>query len=207
MRSLAPEEPFGLLIWEYVAYLTDDADRAQAFALLEKRAGKSPEELAAASPAVLQAVCRAGGSIAWKTRADRIHDVAVRVRDRFAGSLDSVLRLPYLEARRVLKTFPSIGPPGADKILLLTGAQKVLALDSNALRVLLRLGYGQEHKSYSASYASAQKAAMAELPRSLPALRKASVLLRRHGQELCRRADPHCVLCPLRNVCNFAKVK
>jgi len=207
VRWPGPTDPFELLIWEYVAYLTDDADRAATFAMLRKRTGTGPEALAAASPAVLQAVCRAGGSIAWKARADRIHDVAVRVRDRFAGSLADVLRLPYPEARRTLKTFPSIGPPGVDKILLLTGAQAVLALDSNALRVLLRLGYGQEHKSYGASYNSAQKAAMAALPRTVPALQKASLLLRRHGQELCKTVDPRCPMCPLRDVCNFAKLK
>lgn len=199
-RSLAPTDPFELLIWEYVAYLTDDADRAAAFAALRERVGLDPVALAAASPAALEAVCRSGGSIAWKARAGRIHDVAVRVRDKFDGTLAPVLRLPYLESRRVLTTFPAIGPPGADKILLLTGAHRVLALDSNALRVLLRLGYGVEHKSYTASYASAQKAGALELPRSLPAFRNASLILRRHGQELCRRAAPICALSPPRRL-------
>jgi len=205
--SLAPTDPFELLIWEYVAYLTDDADRAATFRSLEQRVGLDPTSLAKAPLATLQAVCRAGGAIAFGPRAERIQLVAARVRDKFDGSLRGVLRLPYDEARRILKTFPSIGPPGADKILLLTGAQAVLALDSNALRVLLRLGYGMEHKSYSASYTSAQKAATAELPRTVTGLRQASLLLRRHGQDLCRRTDPHCPMCPLRDVCNFARVK
>ncbi len=205
--SLAPSDPFALLLWEYVAYLTDDADRASAFAALKKRVGILPDQVAAASPAVLQSVCRGGGAIAFKLRAARMQAVAVRVTNHFGGNLDGVLRLPYPEARRILKTFPAIGPPGADKILLLTGAQKVLALDSNALRVLLRLGYGEEQKSYGASYASAQKAAMVELPSSLKGLQKASFLLRRHGQELCRRNDPRCPICPLREVCAFANVR
>jgi len=205
--SLAPVDPFELLIWEYVAYLTDDADRAAAFRALEARVGLHPDALAKASRGTLEAVCRSGGAIAVRTRADRIHAVAARVRDKFDGTLEGVLRLPYEEARRILKTFPAIGPAGADKILLLTGARPILALDSNALRVLLRLGYGVEHKSYGASYASAQKAAMEELPRTVPALRRASLLLRRHGQELCRRTDPRCAICPLKRVCNFAKLK
>jgi endonuclease III len=205
--SLAPGEPFELLLWEYVAYLTDDADRSAAFASLKKRVGTKPDEVAAASEALLESIARAGGAIAFRLRAQRMKDVAVRVRDRFQGSLASVLKLPYLEARRVLKTFPAIGPPGADKILLLTGAQPVLALDSNALRVLLRLGFGEEQKSYSASYTSAQKAATAQLPSSIPNLQKDSLLLRRHGQDLCKRIDPRCPVCPLRDVCKFANVK
>lgn len=206
-RSTAPKRAFELLLWEYVAYLTDDADRAAAFAVLKSRVGTSPTALATASPAVLEAVCRQGGAIAVKVRAERMRDVAVRVRQSFDGDLESVLALPYLEARRILRTFPSIGPPGADKILLLSGAQAVLALDSNALRVLLRLGYGREHKSYGATYASAQAAASKDLEKSRPALQRASLLLRRHGQELCRRNDPRCPICPLVAVCAWARVK
>jgi endonuclease III len=202
-RSLAPKDPFQLLLWEYVAYLADDETRARAFGELKATVGLKPAEVAAAPLPVLAAIARLGGSIAPAQRAEKMHDVAVTVRDTWRGTLRGVLRLPYVEARRALKAFPSIGPPGADKILLLTGARPILALDSNALRVLLRIGYGQEHKSYATSYASAQQAAMAELPKTVPALRDAFVLLRRHGQELCRRNHPSCTICPLRSSCPF----
>jgi endonuclease III len=156
---------------------------------------------------MLAAIARTGGSIAVAQRASRMRDVAVTVQKKWDGRLRPVLKLPYAEARRALKAFPSIGPPGADKILLLTGAQPVLALDSNALRVLLRLGYGREHKSYSTSYASAQAAAMDELPKTIPALTEAFVLLQRHGRELCRRTHPECPVCPLRPQCPFGGEK
>ncbi|MEO8501473.1 MAG: hypothetical protein ABI565_11205, partial [Vicinamibacteria bacterium] len=39
LGTVAPVDPFELLIWEYVAYLTDDADRAAAVDLLRKRVG------------------------------------------------------------------------------------------------------------------------------------------------------------------------
>jgi endonuclease III len=202
-QSLAPNDPFHLLLWEYVAYLADDPTRASAFAELKKTVGLRPSEVAEAPLAVLRAIARRGGSIAVAQRALRMRDVAITVRDTWRGSLRGVLRLPYDEARRALEAFPSIGPPGADKILLLTGARTVLALDSNALRVLLRLGYGREHKNYSASYASAQSAAMDALPRTVPSLRAASLLLQRHGRELCRRTAPRCTICPIRRECPF----
>ena len=59
IRSLAPTSPFDLLLWEYVAYLTDDADRGAAFASLQKRVGTKPAAIAGASAAVLESVCRA----------------------------------------------------------------------------------------------------------------------------------------------------
>ena len=41
-------------------------------------------------------------------------------------------------------------------------------------------------------------------PSMIPSLLKASLVLRRHGQELCRRAAPLCEGCPLRDGCAFA---
>ena len=201
--SLAPKDPFQLLLWEYVAYLADDETRASAFAELKATVGLKPAEVAAAPLPVLSAIARLGGSIAVAQRAARMRDTAVTVRDNFRGSLRGFLRLPYAEARRALKGFPSIGSPGADKILLLTESQPVLALDSNALRVLLRLGYGREHKNYATSYASAQSEAAAALPKTIPALRTASLLLQHHGRELCRRSHPKCAICPVQASCPF----
>jgi endonuclease III len=203
VKSLAPKDPFQLLLWEYVAYLADDDTRASAFAELKETVGLRPTEVAAAPLPALAGIARLGGPIAAAQRASRMRDVATTVRDTWRGSLRGVLRLTYAEARRALKAFPSIGPPGADKILLLTGARPILALDSNALRVLLRLGYGREHKNYATSYASAQGAAMASLPKTVPSLREAFLLLQRHGQELCRRTAPRCTICPVRSSCPF----
>jgi hypothetical protein len=64
---------------------------------------------------------------------------------------------------------PGIGPPGADRVDLLTGSRAVLALDANGLRVLARLGYGDPSRSYAASYRLAQEAAGARLPATVPA--------------------------------------
>lgn len=202
-KSPAPKDLFQLLLWEHVAYLADDATRSAAFAKLKQIVGLRPEQVAAAPLSALAAVARTGGAIAVAQRASRMRESAVKVRDEHGGSLRPVLKLPYAKARRTLKAFPSIGPPGADKILLLTGAQPVLALDSNALRVLLRLGYGREQKSYAASYASAQHAAMDELPKTIPALTEAFLLLQQHGRELCRRNHPDCPHCPARPLCPF----
>ncbi len=204
-KSLAPKDPFQLLLWEYVAYLKDEPTRVSAFAELKRAVGVRPSEVAAAPLPVLGAVARSGGAIAVAIRASRMREVAITVRDEWGGKLSDVLERPYDEARRELKKFPSIGPPGADKILLLTGAQPVLALDSNALRVLTRLGYGKEHKSYQATYTSAQSAAMAELPKTTSALTNAFLLLQRHGQELCRRNAPKCTICPVRPSCSYGR--
>ena len=61
--------------------------------------------------------------------------------------------------------FPGIGKPGAERIALFTGTRAVLALDSNALRVLVRLGYGDPDAAYATTYRQAQTQASTSSPR------------------------------------------
>ena len=107
-------------------------------------------------------------------------------------------------AKRALKKFPGIGDPGAEKILLFTETHPVLALESNGLRVLLRFGFGEEQKDYAASYRSVRAALEGQLPNDCKKLIRAHQLLRLHGKELCKRAQPICEACPLRARCRYA---
>jgi endonuclease III len=94
-----------------------------------------------------------------------------------------------------------IGEPGADRILAITGAARLLPIDSNALRVLQRLRLAPEAKDYRTSYRMARTAVSGQLPRSQEAILEGGELLRMHGQELCRRSTPSCPDCPLRSAC------
>ncbi|MGH7339445.1 MAG: hypothetical protein ACREKH_03055, partial [Candidatus Rokuibacteriota bacterium] len=42
------EDPFDLILWEQVAYLVDDGRRREAFDLLARRVGLSPQAILAA---------------------------------------------------------------------------------------------------------------------------------------------------------------
>ena len=106
-----------------------------------------------------------------------------------------------MEAKKLLRRFPGIGEPSADKILLFCRAQRTLGPDSNALRVLVRLGFGKESDSYQRTYRSVAEAVAPDLPADFASMIKAHQLLRRHGQELCKRAAPRCDACPLASAC------
>jgi endonuclease III len=194
-------DPYLLLLWEQVGYLADDEKRLAAFGLLQTSIGTRPRDIIDATTPKLQAVTRTGGGVAVAERAERLRTIAKRVLGEWDGDLRAVLALPLHEARRELTRFPSMGEAGAERILLLCGAHPVLALDSNALRVLTRLGYGREYPDWTKTYRAAQAAADAELPRTTVARRNAFLLLRQHGQTLCRRSAPRCLECPLRSDC------
>jgi len=125
----------------------------------------------------------AGGGMKPEMRAEKVLECARLARKQAA-----------------LREYPGVGEPLADRILLFGGSKVTLAPDSNALRVLLRLGYGEESKNYAASYRSALAATNGEL-RDAAFAQRAHLLLRRHGQELCKRSAPRCEVCPLREGC------
>ncbi len=197
------DDPFELILWEQVAYLADDRQRVAAFELLALRVGLTPEKILAADEATLQSVTRHGGSIAYVERAARLRASAQLVIEKWNGDLRNALREPLAKARKALQRFASIGAPGADKILLFTRTAPLLALESNGLRVLVRLGYAAEQKSYDATYKAVLAAAEPEVQRDFDWLIAAHQLLRQHGQEMCKRTQPQCSDCPLRNQCAF----
>jgi endonuclease III len=125
--------------------------------------------------------------------------------EEFDGDLRPVLKLPLAQAKKALQQFPGIGVPGAEKILLFMKTQPLFALESNGLRVLIRLGFGEEKKSYSTTYRLVQKEVADELDNDYTWLMEAHLLLRRHGQELCKRSEPTCNECPLSADCCFCQ--
>lgn len=135
----------------------------------------------------------------------RLREIALIAINEFGGDLRQSLKLPLAKANRALRKFPGIGEPGAEKILLFTRSYPVLGLDSNGLRVLVRLGFGEEKKSYTATYRSVQEAIHSQLIEDYDWLISAHMLLRQHGKELCKTNAPVCEKCPLRKSCRFFK--
>jgi endonuclease-3 len=195
---------FQLVAWEKAAYLATDERRASAFRRLAREVGLTPEAVLAAKRSLLVDVLASGGINAAE-RANNLIDVAQFVVGELDGSLDAACDLPLPEAKRVLKRIRGIGDPGAEKILLLTRKQPLLGVDSNGLRVLTRLGYGKPAKTYSATYKSATTAALAELGADIDIVTEAHLLLRHHGQTICKTSNPRCGACVLRSHCPSAR--
>ncbi|MGZ5427095.1 MAG: hypothetical protein ACXWE1_07780 [Thermoanaerobaculia bacterium] len=69
----------------------------------------------------------------------------------------------------------------------------------------MRLGYATEDANYAKTYRAVAEAVAPELPDDTAWLVVAHQLLRRHGQETCRRSEPRCDICPLAKGCDFAR--
>jgi len=209
LRSAAPvlTDPLQLILWENMGYLIDDERRGVLFEEFANTVGLDAAAVAAADWALLFAIAKRGG-MRPEVRVERWRTIAAIVLSDCGGDLDGALRRASPgEARALLKRFPTIGDPGADRILLFAGLAARPCLDSNGLRALARLGFFAEQGAYAASYRLAIDVLVAQGRPDRDWLVDAYVALREHGKALCKRGVPLCPACPLDEVCGHAVVR
>jgi len=201
-EALPTADPFELVLLENVAYLAPPARRHQAFAELRSTIGTEPRAILAAPREALLRVTQRG--ILKGTFAAKLRECARIAIEECGGDLSAAIRAEPAKARRTLRRFPGIGEPGADKVLLFSGLATGLAPESNALRVLVRLGLLEEQDSYARTYAASRRVEW-DGPASPKLMQEAHLLLKQHGQTLCRNRQPRCAACPLAGRCAYAR--
>lgn len=197
-----PTDPYEMLLYTLCGYPASEAACDKAFPVLKREINLDPDSILKAPEAKLVQIMRLGG-IVPEIRAQRLKEVAGLVKREYGGNLRSAMKKPLPEVRKILKQFPTIGDPGADKILLFSGAAAIAAVPSNCIHVPLRLGFGEEKKNYAASYKSAQEALNADLPSERAPRLRAYLLLKRHGQETCKTNRPRCGECAVSAECLY----
>ena len=196
-----PADPYLFLVWWHCGYPASDDRCSKGWESLNREVGVEIEKILAASPAKLAHALKPGGMVP-ELRAMRLKEIAARVKDEFGGDLTAHLVGPIQQIRKILKTFPSIADPGADRILLFGGIAPVAAVPSNCPHVLVRILHGQERENYGVTYREAQEAIVAEIPEKFDARVRAYLLLKRHGQQICK-TKPKCDQCPVNAGCAF----
>jgi endonuclease-3 len=201
-----PTDPYLFLVWWYCGYPASDAACGKGWEPLNREIGVEPQQILAASPQALAKALKPGGMVP-ELRAMRLKEIAARVQDEFGGDLRAALVGPLPQVRKILKSFPSIADPGADRILLFAGIAPIAAVASNCPHVLVRILHGRDRENYGATYREAQEAIGSEVPPKIDARIRAYLLLKRHGQELCKRTNPKCDQCPVSASCAYFGVK
>jgi endonuclease III len=194
--------------WEFIArtaatYLVDDERARQTYASLVRKIGSTPAAVLDANPTAVKAAISGGGAF-LDERVRKLTQSARLALDLFRGDLRQIAKIPTRDAKRMLRKFPGIGEPGADWILLIARRQRGVALESNGLRVIQRIGFAEEKNNYSASYRAAVDALESvAASATYDFLIEAHHLLRQHGKETCIRTGPRCEVCPVRNHCRY----
>ncbi|MGB6626037.1 MAG: hypothetical protein WBE43_14755 [Candidatus Acidiferrales bacterium] len=199
-------DPYEMLLHRNAGYPQSDDLCDKGFLALQAAIGLEPEKILAAPAAKLREAMR-GSGMKPELRARRLKEIAARILDEFSGDLRAALRRSPAKARAALKQFSTVGDSTAEKILLFAKIAPVAALPSNCIHVPLRLGLGADpalaQPNWSRAYRSAQEAIAAQLPENFPARLRAYQLLKTHGQQTCKLANPLCDDCPVSRVCPF----
>lgn len=198
-----PTDPYLFLVWWYCGYPASDATCAKGWERLKRDIGVTPERLLAANPTKMAAALKPGGMVP-ELRAMRLKEIAERIQKEFGGDLLEGLKgLTIPKIRAALKKFPSIADPGADRILLFGGISPVAAVPSNCPYVLVRIRLGLERENYGVTYKEAQGMIAEEVPAKFDARTRAYLLLKIHGQKVCKRTNPKCAECPVASSCAY----
>jgi endonuclease III len=184
-ERLEPKGAFEMVLFENASYLVADDVKREVFESLRAKIGTKPDEILAASSRALVKAIERGGMLP-EHRASKVRRAA-----EIAEAAGDALSDPK-RARAVLRKMPSIGEPGADKIMCFVFGERVVPLDSNGLRVLERIGIVEKDANYTRQY----KAAQAALGASKDGER-VYLLLRMHGKTMCTRKKEQCATCPL----------
>jgi endonuclease-3 len=198
-----PVDPYEFLVWWYCGYPASDTACTKGWNSLACNVGIDSGKLLKAKPYKLAAAIKPGGMVP-ELRAQHLQELAFRVENEFGGDLRAALAGPIPKARKLLKSFQGIADPGADRILLFAGISPIAAVPSNCAGVLLRILKKAAGENYSATYREEQRVIANEMPATFDARARAYLLLKRHGQQLCKRTNPKCQECPLRPHCAYA---
>jgi endonuclease III len=198
-----PTDPYLFLVWWHCGYPASDSACAKGWGSLTNSIGTDPARLLAAPPKELAAALKPGGMVP-ELRALRLREIADRVQRQFGGDLSAGLKeLSIAQVRATLRKFPGIGNPGADRILLFAGIAPVAAVPSNCVHVLARIQAGRERENYGQTYNEVQQTIEAGTPAEFDARMRAYLLLKCHGQSICKRTNPKCDACPIATSCAF----
>lgn len=194
-RLVKPKnDPFETLVITIISQNTADTNTERAFEALSKAFEITPQALAEADTAALEACLRVAGL--YQSKAKTIKAVSKIVIEKFGGSLAPVLALPLDQARKALMDMPGVGPKTADVVLLFSADQPTIPVDTHVNRVSKRLGLAAPNGGYEDVRLSLQSRFEAKDYLAV------HLLLIAHGRKYCRAQRPRCSECPINTLCS-----
>jgi endonuclease III len=187
---MPPDDPFAYYVWEVLGAGTTSVRREMAMAALRRIPALTPESIARAAPARVEAAV----ALAGPNRADRLRALnsgtEVFRRD---PSIASRLRGPLPDAAAAAAALPRVLGVSRERILLLAGRHPLFPSNEETARVIVRLGLAAS----ASTPESAAEGVVEQLGRAPAPLRDAFVYLAHHAATICTAATPSCRICPL----------
>jgi endonuclease III len=194
-----PLPPVDELISTILSQNTNDINRDRAFESLRQH---YPiwEAVRDADPASVVAAIRPAGLANQK--GPRIQQVLREITAE-RGSLDLhfLSGLPLEEARAWLMKFKGVGPKTAAIVLLFSLGRPAFPVDTHIYRVTGRIGLRPEKMTVEEAHTHLENLFPPETYYA------AHLNIIHLGREICAARKADCIICPLQNICNYAKAR
>jgi len=187
------QDPFETLIVTIVSQNTADRNTAKAFENLSKRFKITPEALANADTSQIEECLKVAGL--YKNKTKTIKQTSKIILEKYHGTLEAILSLPFEEARETLLQLPGVGPKTADVVLLFCSENPTIPVDTHVNRVAKRLGLAPADGDYEMIRESLQSLYK---PKDYLSVHVLLILL---GRKCCKARNPLCTKCPVNTLC------
>ncbi|MDR2707784.1 MAG: endonuclease III [Nitrososphaerota archaeon] len=189
----AKSDPFETLIITIISQNTTDKNTDVAFTRLKQYFRITPNSLANASTSQIEECIKPAGL--YRNKSCTIQTVSKIIQEKYKGSLNIILTLPFEEARKTLLDMSGVGPKTVDVVLLFSAQKPTIPVDTHVNRVSKRLGIAPKTGDYEIVRLSLQKL-FVENDYLL-----AHQLLIGHGRQFCKARKPLCNSCPINSYC------
>jgi endonuclease-3 related protein len=188
------ETPIEVVVGAVLAQNTSWANVEKAIAKLREAELLDPHVLVDMPVEELEEYIRSAGY--FRIKAQRLHSLMQFLVERFDGSLEQMFCTPLAELRPALLSVKGVGPETADSILLYAGQLPTFVVDAYTYRIFTRHGWIEPEADYAALQAYCQS----QLPDDVQLFNEFHALLVRVGKDFCRKTEPRCAQCPLREL-------
>ena len=186
-------DPFETLIKAIISQNTADTNTEKAFKNLSNQYKISPTILANAKENDIEECLHVCGL--YKSKAQTIKIVSKIINEKYEGSLNQILSLPFEAARKILMGMPGVGPKTADVVLLFSEKKPTIPIDTHVNRVSKRLGMVPYNGSYETVRQSLQSICN---PKDYMTVHLLLIAL---GRKYCKARIAICIECPVNAYC------
>lgn len=195
------EEPFEVIVGAILTQSTTWTSVEKAISNLKKAGLLSPAALRSIPAGKLAELIHSCGY--FNAKAVKLKAFAEWLGVQYHDSLQEMFARDTLELRDELLQVHGIGEETADSILLYAGNKPVFVIDAYTRRIIERTGInpgGQKYRHY-------QELFMRNLPPDAAMFNEYHALLVALGKNVCRKRNPLCDHCCLRDICGYASFK
>ena len=187
------DTPFEVIVGAILTQNTNWQNVAKAIDNLKKANVLNPDKLQALPIKKLARLIRPSGY--YNIKAKRLKEFLRFLFRNYGGNLKKMFARPLNELRREILSVKGVGPETADSILLYAGNLPIFVVDAYTKRIFSR------HKicKIDAAYDEVQEIFMRNIKKEVKLYNEYHALIVRLGKELCKKKNPKCDICPLRN--------